>query len=311
MLIHIGYHKTASTFLQLRVFNAPRFGFDLFPILEVLPLLVAPHPLGYVPADVRATLSSWRARVASNGLVPVLSHERLSGYPGSGGFDSVDLAGRLQAACPDAKVLIVVREQEGMLRSFYKQYVRDGGVLTLRQLLTQQPVPAAARRVPGFSLDFFRYDRLVECYQGLFGRDRVLVLPFERFQRQPVAFVTDLQRHADVAAQAVTPAPGDLASVNPRLPNSAIAFQRWVNRAFRRNDLNPAPRLWGIPRLGHGRQRYRVVMSALTPRGWDQAAERRQAQLIREVIGMHYAGSNRRLAEVTGLDLGALGYRMD
>jgi len=49
--------------------------------------------------------------------VPVLSAERLSGNPDSGGYDSVHVAEYLAATFPEARVLIVIREQADMLVS--------------------------------------------------------------------------------------------------------------------------------------------------------------------------------------------------
>lgn len=310
MLIHIGYHKTASTFLQLRVFDSPASGFRLFPVRDVLPLLVAPDRLGFDTGAVRATLTPWRQEAEQAGKVPVLSHERLSGYPASGGFDGAELADRLHATCPGASVLIVVREQDSMLRSFYKQYVRDGGPLSLRRFLTQRPDPVAARRVPGFSLDVFRYERLVRHYHDRFGAERVLVLPFEQFQRAPVAFLEAIQRFAGIAPTVATLGEADLREVNPRMPNAAITLQRWVNGALRQNDLNPRPWLWPVRPLRHGGPRYRAVMTAVTPVWWDRRAERRQAATIRAVVGDHYAAANQVLADLTGLDLRSYGYRL-
>ena len=51
--------------------------------------------------------------------VPVISHERLSGYPHSGGHDSKEIAHRLAAVFPNAKVVIVIREQKSMILSNY------------------------------------------------------------------------------------------------------------------------------------------------------------------------------------------------
>ena len=99
--------------------------------------------------------------------MPVLSHERLSGYPHSGGFDSRAIAERLATVLPGARILIVVREQRSMIHSNYHQYVRDGGACPLHRYL--QPPQPSMRRMPGFAAEFFAYDRLVETYRSHFG----------------------------------------------------------------------------------------------------------------------------------------------
>lgn len=71
-------------------------------------------------------------RAAESDSTPVLSAERLSGNPHSGGYDSLQTAKRLHRLFPQAKVLVVVREQTEEILSCYNQYVRAGGVLPYR-----------------------------------------------------------------------------------------------------------------------------------------------------------------------------------
>jgi hypothetical protein len=53
----------------------------------------------------------------------VITDERLSGNPQSGGYDSRELADKTPRTFPDSKMLIVVREQTAIIYSSYKQYV--------------------------------------------------------------------------------------------------------------------------------------------------------------------------------------------
>ena len=55
-------------------------------------------------------------RAAESDSTPVLSAERLSGNPHSGGYDSLQTAERLHRLFPQAKVLVVVREQTEEIR---------------------------------------------------------------------------------------------------------------------------------------------------------------------------------------------------
>src|SRR5215218_14466 len=109
-LLHIGYHKTGTTFLQRRVFPEP--GFSLVAGAKALrPAFVVGDPFGFDPMLVRETFRPAIEKVRERDLVPVLSAERLSGNPHSGGYDSKQIAERLAATFPEARVLIVIREQ--------------------------------------------------------------------------------------------------------------------------------------------------------------------------------------------------------
>src|SRR5438094_721969 len=95
-LIHIGYHKTGSTWLQEQVFCDERFGFvstdGPLPIDEAF---VALNPFTFSAEQARALFSGLLRSAADKALVPVISHERLSGDVGTGGVDSRMIADRL------------------------------------------------------------------------------------------------------------------------------------------------------------------------------------------------------------------------
>ena len=57
----------------------------------------------------------------------MVSFPRLSGHPYSGGYDSRMIADRVAEVFPEARILIVIREQRSMIVSTYKQYVNAGG----------------------------------------------------------------------------------------------------------------------------------------------------------------------------------------
>src|SRR5262245_6185327 len=85
------------------------------------------RPLEFDAAAVRATFEPALRKIRDQGLLPVVSNERLSGHPSSGGYDSKEIADRLAAVFPEGRVLIVIREQHSVIESVYKQYVLAGG----------------------------------------------------------------------------------------------------------------------------------------------------------------------------------------
>jgi hypothetical protein len=115
-----------------RIFPEP--GFSLVAkSMALWSSFVEVDPFAWSPSKARETFETGIRDAAERGLVPVLSAERLSGNPDSGGYDSVHVAEYLAATFPEARVLIVIREQADMLVSSYKRYVRNGGPGTLRQ----------------------------------------------------------------------------------------------------------------------------------------------------------------------------------
>src|SRR5205085_2412418 len=92
---------------------------------------------------------------------------------------------------------------------------------------------------------------------------------------------------------------------NPGPPATAIAARRWLNGLGVRSDLNPAPLLaspafW---RLGK-----RIDRLSLAPRQAVAREEERLRSAVEEVVGDRYVESNRRTAELAGIDLAACGW---
>lgn len=302
MLIHVGYHKTGTTLLQRFVFPARAgFGFarpwpDRSRLADVF---VRPSPLAYRPEPAAELV---RTGMASAGdAVPVLTHERLSGNPHAGGYDASTLARRIRRATDglSPRILIVVREQRSMVRSLYSQYVRAGGAMTLAAYLA----PHEDVRLPGFDPVYLEYDRLIARYRQLFGPQAVLVLPYEWLRMDPVDFVGRIRVHCGRP-----PLPEDTSidapRVNTRMTVPGIFVKRQLNRLFVRDSLNPAPLVPGL--VSHGTvRRLAGLVDRLSPGGW-----KRLDASIHRWVGDRYDAPNRRLEKITGLDLGALGYRV-
>ena len=156
-LIHIGYNKAASTWLQKRFFKNPKTGFQWTrkgPGTGVTALASA-RPLEFSVEKSRAIFAAELESARAKGLTPVVSLERLAGHPFSGGFDSKELAHRLTGVFPGARFLAVFREQKSMIVSTFKQYVKAGGTSSLERFI--DPPRHRHVRLPQFDLHHFEY----------------------------------------------------------------------------------------------------------------------------------------------------------
>ncbi len=305
ILVHIGYHKTATSWLQRHLFANESAGFGWLGKAAANPVrrIVDVDPLDFDPAAARASIEPLLEERRARGVVPVVSVERFSGHPFSGGYDVKELADRLAAVFPDGRVLVVVREQRAIILSTYKQYVRAGGAATLEQFL--DPPRTKSRRVPWFDFRYFEYDRLLRRYRDLFGPDRLLCLPFEQFVADGPSFVAAIARFAG------PPLPDPVLAALPfgersnRAPSAAkIELVRRRNRLGTRSELNPSPILSEavfdrIPR--------KLLRGALRPRGGARL-ERDLRQRVWVLVGERYAESNGRTARLVDVDLAAYGW---
>lgn len=303
VLLHVGYHKTGTTWLRAGLFGG------LHPDLcmpvarsQIIGAIVRPRALEF---DARSATAELAPALAAGppGAVAVLSHERLSGNPHSGGYDSKEIAGRLAHVFPDARVLICIRRQPDAIVSTYKQYVLGGGPSTLTRYL--HPPERGRDRIPHFDLAHFAYDRLVRHYHDLFGRERVLTLPYELLVRDPAEFSGRITDFLGVP-RAVVPHPEAL-HVSP--PAIALGPRRWLNRVFVRDRLNPAAPI-DAPGLASVGGRLVEALLALAPRGMRTAVERSMSESVRDLVSGCYVESNRALRSLSGCPLEQFGYEL-
>ena len=309
VLIHIGYHRTGSSWLQKYLFQHPKSGFewigkahDDHPVRQVITMRWSE----FDPDAVRALFEPYLETARANGNVPVASFERLSGHACSGGYDSVLIAERLRAVLPEGRVLVVLREQQAAIVSNYKRYVRAGGPGTLREFML--PPQSSNLRVPLFDFRHFEYHHLIRRYHELFGADRVLTLAYEQFVRDPQPFVNAIAEFAGVSVgpRRVQNLPYDVKEQETFSP-AALLTMRPLNH-FVRSEVNPTPT---IDLRNHRRLKHVAKSRALNVLVPGPLAHHREAKLERvaaELIGDRYVESNRITAELTGLDLAGYGY---
>lgn len=307
-LLHIGYPKTASSWLQAHLFSADG-GSGLVAAAtaaHVNRILVGPNALDFDASEARRHFAKRIRRVEGAGAVAVVSAERLSGAPHAGGYDSRDLAERLKAVFPEARVLIAIREQRRMICSLYRQYVRAGGTLPLRSYL--EPPRKGHHSMPSFQLDHLKYDRLIQLYVSLFGAGRVLVLPFELFAERPEEFVRRIVRFADpeAAEDAVARLPYDRRE-NAAFTWTYASLRRRLNRHLVRHRLNPTAR---FP-IGDKKKVLDAAfakLDRLVPTALHRRIERRMTALVEGAALERFRESNRATARLTDLDLARYGY---
>lgn len=305
-LVHIGFHKTASTLLQRTLFTRSDLGFerpgrDRFHIQadfirygafdEMDPKVIeAYHRLAY--------------EARTRGRTLVLSHERLSGYPGSGGFDARMIADRIKTCLPDARILVFVREQRSMLYSYYLQYITDGGSLSFKRLI--KPIQPKLFRKPELDLRTFAYVPLIEYYRTLFGAENVLIIPYETLHVETWRIALEIARFCGQSTNRIdTEIFGDMA--NSSMPIIMQLVRRHLNGLIYRNQLSPhAPIKFNPFDRWYPRMRPLFEPTRLV----DAPFKRRLKRQIEEITGDRYAESNLRLQRMTGHDLSRYGYRL-
>lgn len=287
--IHIGIHKTGSSTLQQKFRTHPSMYY--VERADVRNAFIG-HSLQFDAHPFEAE----SARAVDQSKALVMSHERLSGYPASGGFDRQIIASRLAQAFPNAKILIIFREQSRWIKSFYQQYVADGGSLKLSEFLTN-PQPQIYK-LPAFELDYLNYFQLVSMYQGYFGADNVLALPFELMAQDFDGFSDRLNAFFGFDLELVNEV------TNRARPLMPLLFMRFVNGTIGNTQLSPG----GFVPLGYLKLATKLLGSMPGARMMDKRISARFDRLIEEKIEGHYDDSNKELENLLGMDLSSYGY---
>lgn len=178
-LLHIGYIKSGSTYLQK--------WFSAHPAMYYQPHSIA----GFYNAD---DLGFYAEKPTPIHECFVLSSEDLSVWKSNGSITSITqppdynpkayqekMCATLKAVYPQGKVLIVTRGYTSIIASFYAEYLNGGGVLKFHEL---------QKAFGGFLVQMLDYSYVVSIYRQTFGADNVIVLPFELLRDKPAEFLS-------------------------------------------------------------------------------------------------------------------------
>ena len=190
MTVHIGYPRTGSSFVQQNILNV--------------------HPdCAMFQYEKDAT------EFARNpdGREIVLTNESYTGWTDGDRFEEAAI---LHRKFPNARIVMFIRSQHKMFRSYYYLYVKGGGTQSFAEFVTAR------------CGSLFAYARMYDTYVDLFGADKVFVFFHEELLRDMRGTAKQLLRVANL-----DPAFADSienAQVKPSMPESAIYLMRLHNR---------------------------------------------------------------------------------
>lgn len=187
LTVHVGLPRTASTFLQERIFDQ----------------LKSIHYIGKTRPNYPAWLKEWHYasdcdfqnhrtwirnhlnEVMVEGKPNVLSSEMFTMW----GNQTSTQAARLHAVAPGARIVMVLRDPLDRMRSFYKAIVGfDGFWEPMSDLMGWNETPYVFYKQKPIFLGDYYYNDLVQAYRRYYSEDRMLVLRYEEMVESPEAF---------------------------------------------------------------------------------------------------------------------------
>lgn len=301
LLIHIGYPKAASTWLQNTLFNDEKTGF-ISPwgalSSEGLNMLALVNSFRFSAQLTREKFEPGLQEAARRGLVPVISHESLSGNQMQAKYWGKEVADRIYTVFPEARVLIIIREQKSIILSSYKQYIRSGHSKTIQRFIGVDVERQGFK--PICRLDYFEYDLLIRYYQNLFGSHNVLVLPFELLKKEPQYFWERINIFS-----------GSKGTFNPyqtaeytSLKAGTLACLQQLNRFIVAPDFSGSK----MPFTYYLRDKFSKVIELISPAYFHQNIESNWRQLIADYIGDSFRESNQITSQLIDMNLADFGY---
>jgi len=168
-LVHVGLHRTGTTFLQKHVFPQLNVNFIHVKGVDIL----KKHKL-------------------DNKNSNVLSSEYFSGNPWNfdnenyGSNDRYKIADKIKEMYPDANILLVLRNQDDWKRSLYNQYKKSKGYLSREEF---------DKKFDDEYLNFVDYSNyLIKT----FGIDKVHILQYENLKKDYKGFIREICKILDV-----------------------------------------------------------------------------------------------------------------
>ncbi|MCP4975398.1 MAG: hypothetical protein GY931_04490 [Maribacter sp.] len=313
VLIHIGFHKTGTTWCQNNLFNS---GSKTFKPLSKRKKGQSTLAKKFIYGDDGYLLSPFNLNKESiqkeldetikdtssfKNKVPVMSHERLSGNPHSGGFDASKICSMLKNTFPNAKVLIVIREQKSFILSNYFQYLSIGGTNDLHKYLNAK----YDGKRPGYSPNHINFLNIIQEYRGKFGPDNILVLPYEIFLQNPSKFISMLGSFLNKEIDINTNSFKNYA--NKKNNHFAMYHFRVLNIFRKSTSVNNNSSFsteytrWIFDRI------FKIICLTCSNK-LDRKLKKKLQVQIQNQIGTRYKQDNIQLSKLIGIDLCEYGY---
>lgn len=221
-LIHIGYPKAGSTFLQAWFEQHPE-------------LCYAPGGLGGFntiyeicrPADTSCKYFVTSCEGISSPHKDAGDFRTDFGREQRTRFDPIkqdqkQVCSVLGTLYPGSNILIITRGFKGIMISGYSQYIRSGGVMRMDGMCRQ-----FAACLQTDENHYYDFDYLIGLYADAFGEENLIVMPYELLRDDQSAFLRILEEK--LGLEHIEP---NLSRINPSLSREELywypVISRWV-----------------------------------------------------------------------------------
>jgi hypothetical protein len=300
-IVHIGFHKTATTWFQEIFYPAVKNG-HFVPRDVARSAIIEPRAFDFDPETARTKLEIQEERI-------LVCEENLSGYIHNGalgGLLSKTVADRLQLALPKAHIVIFIRSQLSIIAASYAQYVKGGGTSSPRDYIYGQSRRVGALKywykAPYFALEHLKYHAIIAYYISLFGKSSVHIFIYEDFLENKNTFIRNFCDclNLEVEVDAL-----NYEARNSSLDRRDIIIIRMLNYFTNRSVLD---KRYVISLNNWYDRRWKILNSIKKIlRKSDKNPMKLESKLSNEIIS-YFSSDNRKVSQELGIDLERYGY---
>lgn len=225
--VHLGIHKTGSSFLQKEFF--PKYDgkicfLNRSELSQFKAYVLTTDDFDF---DSNKALGFFKDALGEKSDCErvIISDEEFYGNPYIASIDRKRNFDRLFEIFGDTLSCVVfLRNQQSLLNSLYNQYVKTGGTASFDKFLSYKKYPL------NFSLSYLIYDKYISYLKKVLGDDKIKVYLYEDFLENKLETLNDLNyfitnSHKDLSAIVDTNR-----KVNSSLKNGNIPLLRMINK---------------------------------------------------------------------------------
>ncbi len=285
-IVHVGYHKTGTTFLQNEV----------FPYIEGVNYVnfnECAIKFKKIYSSTTLEFKSYNTEEFEISHGDLYSFEDLIGEMGLGTYN-YEIANRLKAV-GFKKIIVTIRRQDKIIESIYRQYIQRGGVLTATKYIENQDF---------FRWSYLNYYDLIEHYSDIFGEENVLIFTQEELRESLSTVLKKLKTFCGASKQIKLKSP--LKKSNKSLSYCSIKLLRIINHSTynvykRSNLISNKITTWKFRR---------VLQNIVDPYLFSKMFSKRKfySKEFTNRVKQDFMESNERLNNKYGLNLDKYGY---
>lgn len=201
VFFHIGMGKAGSTYLQQELFPnlkgisyVDHFQYDN-PVSSFLVKLYYEQNLWNAHSTEYKEKANLFLTSVDNRLY---SWESIVGNPYANFHNHFLFADVLKEICPEGKIILIIRKQDDYIHSQYMQAVQMGSAFSIRYFMnysggnfgTYTPSPW---KKANLDVKILNYMNFLNTYIKRFGKENVLILPYELLKENPGRFIKKIE----------------------------------------------------------------------------------------------------------------------